>query len=73
MTDCPLSERGQGHVSNFYMVDLENFTTASRRCIGVINKLVDGRTCGLHLRRSIALWLNAQAYFTLVDCKSVTL
>ena len=23
--------RGQGHVSNFYIADLENFTTASRR------------------------------------------
>jgi len=30
MSECPLSERGQGHVSNFYM-DLENFATASRR------------------------------------------
>jgi len=26
-----LSGRGQGHVSNFYIVDLENFATASRR------------------------------------------
>jgi len=40
MTDCPLSGRGQGHVSNVYILDLENFATASRRCIGVINKLV---------------------------------
>ena len=38
-----LSGRGQGHVSNFYIVDLENFATASRRCTGVINKLVDGQ------------------------------
>jgi len=29
-------------VSDFYILDLENFTTASRRCIGMINKLVDG-------------------------------
>ena len=43
VTDCPLSGRGQGHVSNFYISDLENFATASRRCIGVINKLVDGQ------------------------------
>jgi len=42
MTDSPLSERGQGHVSNFYIVDLENFATASRY-IGVINELVDGQ------------------------------
>ena len=31
MTDCPLSGRGQGHVGNFYIVDLENIATASRR------------------------------------------
>jgi len=31
MSDCFLSGRGQGHVSNFYIVDLENFSTASRR------------------------------------------
>jgi len=42
VTDCPLNGRGQGHVSNFYILDLENFATASRRCNGVINKLVDG-------------------------------
>ena len=38
---CPLSWRGQGHVSNFYILDLENFATASRRCTGVMN--VDGQ------------------------------
>jgi len=27
------SGRGQGHVSNFYIVDLENFATASRVCV----------------------------------------
>ena len=31
MSECSLSERGQGHVSNFYIVDLENFATACRR------------------------------------------
>ena len=30
MSKCSLSGRGQGHVSNFYIVDLENFATASR-------------------------------------------
>jgi len=43
MTDCPLSGHGQGHVSNFYILDLENFATAGCQCIGVINKLVDGQ------------------------------
>jgi len=36
MSECFVSGRGQGHVSNFYIVDLENFVTASRRYIQVI-------------------------------------
>ena len=28
---CSLSGRGQGHVSNFYIEDLQNFATASHR------------------------------------------
>jgi len=43
MTNCPLSGRGEGHVSNFYILDLDNFATASHQCIGVINKLVDSQ------------------------------
>ena len=30
MSECSLSGRGQGHVSNFYIVDLENFAIVSR-------------------------------------------
>jgi len=37
MSKCFLSGRGQGHVSNFYIVDLENFATASRRYTGDIH------------------------------------
>ena len=37
MSECFLSRRGQGHVSNFYIVDLENFATASRRYTGDIH------------------------------------
>jgi len=37
MSECFLSRRGQGHVSNFYTVDLENFPTASRRYTGDIH------------------------------------
>jgi len=37
MSECSLSGRGQGHVSNFYIVDLEN-STASRRYTGDIHK-----------------------------------
>jgi len=29
ITDCPLSGRGQGHVSKFYILDLENFVKSS--------------------------------------------
>ena len=36
MSECSISGRGQGHVSNFCIVDLENFTTASRRYTGDI-------------------------------------
>ena len=39
MSECYLSGRGQGHVSNFYIVDLENFATASRRYTGDIHNL----------------------------------
>ena len=37
MSECSLSGRGQGRVSNFYIVDLENFATASRRYTGDIH------------------------------------
>ena len=37
MSECSLSGRGQGHVSNFYIVDLENFATASRQFTGDIH------------------------------------
>ena len=37
MSECSVSGRGQGHVSNFYIVDLENFATASCRYTGDIH------------------------------------
>jgi len=43
MTDCPLSGHCQGHVSNFYILVLENFATASHWCTGVINELLEGQ------------------------------
>ena len=36
MSECSLSGRGQGRMSNFYIVDLENFTTASHQYTGYI-------------------------------------
>jgi len=45
MSECSPSGRGQGHVSNFYTVDLENFATANRRYTGDIhNPTVIGLT-----------------------------
>jgi len=37
MSESSLGGRGQGHVSNFYIVDLKNFATASRRYTGDIH------------------------------------
>jgi len=37
MSECSISGRGQGHVSNLYIVDLKNFATASRRYAGDIH------------------------------------
>ena len=37
MNECFLSGCGQGHVSNFYIVDLEIFATGSRRYTGDIH------------------------------------
>ena len=37
MSECSPSGRGQGHVSNSYIVDLEIFATASRRYKGDIH------------------------------------
>jgi len=37
MSECSLSGRSQGHVNNFYIVDLENFAIASRRYTGDIH------------------------------------
>jgi len=43
MTDCPLSGRGQGDVSIFYILDLENVATASLGVLVLSTKLVDGQ------------------------------
>jgi len=60
--------RGKGHVSNFYSVDLENFTTASGRYTGDIHNSVCGRfvydTYKTMEKDSIASRLNAHVYYT---------
>ena len=54
MTDSPINGRGLGHVSNFYILTLKNVATASRRCIGVVNKSRRRSACGLHLKTLLA-------------------
>ena len=62
MSECFVSGRGQGHVSNFYIVDLENFATASRRYTGdvlkstVVGLFMTPETMGAD---SVASWLSA--------------
>ena len=43
MRECSLSGHGQGHVSNFFIVDLENLATATRRYTGDIHNSVRSR------------------------------
>ena len=64
MSECSLSGRGLGHVSNFYIVDLENFATASRRYTGDIhNSTVVGLFMTPETMRadSVASWLSAHS------------
>jgi len=67
MSECFLSERGQGHVSNFYIVDSENFATASRRYKGDIHNT---SVVGLFMTPignesdSVSSLLSAHVYYT---------
>ena len=54
LSECFLSGRGQGHVSNFYIVDLENFATASRRYTVDIH---DSTVVGLFTTHCLQLYL----------------
>ena len=62
MSECFLSGRGQGHVSNFYIVNLKNFDTASRWYTGdmhnstVVGLFMTPETMGAD---SVASWLSA--------------
>ena len=72
MSECSLSGCGQGHVSNFYIVDLENFATESRRCTGdihnstVVGLFMTPETMGAD---TVASWLSAYCYDTLPPTK----
>ena len=63
MSECSLSGRGQGHVSNFYIVDLENFATASRRYTGDIH---NSSVVGLFMT-PIGQWRRVDG--VMVECK----
>ena len=62
-------------MSNFYIVDLENFATASRPYIGDIH---DSSVVGLFMTPtgqwsdSIASWLSAHVYYTLAHLNPPT-
>jgi len=71
MSEFSLSGRGQGHVSNFYIVDLENFATASGRYTGDIHNstVVDLQD---NESDSMLLWLSSHVYYTLSYCSALT-
>ena len=68
MTDCPPSGRGQGHVSNFYILDLENFASASHRRLSAINKLIIGQ----HVDYAYGVERVVAECTSLVDCNPLT-
>jgi len=73
MSEFSLSGRGQGHMSNFYIVDLENFATASRRYTGDIhNSTVVGLFMTPIRQWNIASWLSAHVYYTSAQCNLPT-
>jgi len=71
MSESSLSGRGQGHASNFCVVDLENFATASRRYTGDIH---NSSVVSLFMtsigqwKRLIASWFSAYDYYTSPYC-----
>ena len=64
--ECFLSGRGQGHVSNFYIVDSENFATASRRYTGDIH---NSTVVGLFMTHCLQLNLQLHAIGLVRTCR----
>ena len=58
--------RGQGHVSNFYIVDLENFTTTSRLYTGDIH---NSTVVGLFMTHCIQLNLQLHTIGLVRTCR----
>ena len=61
-----LSGHGQGHVSNFYIVDLENFVTASRRYTGDIHRY----TGDIHNSSLVGLFMTPIRQWKRLECDS---
>ena len=68
MSECSLSGRGRGHVSNFYIVDLENFATASRRYTGDIG-LHNSTVVGLFMTHCLQLNLQLHTISLAMTCR----
>jgi len=66
MSECSLSGRGQGHVSNFYIVKLENFATASRRYTGDIH---NSTVVGLFMTHCLQLMLQLHTIGLVRTCR----
>jgi len=67
MSECSPSGRGQGRMSNFYNVDLENFATATSQYTGDIhNSTIVSlfMTAIENESDSKASWLSAHVYYT---------
>jgi len=67
MSECSPSGRGQGRMSNFYNVDLENFATATSQYTGDIhNSTIVGlfMTAIENESDSNTSWLSAHVYYT---------
>jgi len=66
MSECFLSGHGQGHVNNFYIVDLENLATASRRYTGDIHNSTDA---GLFMTHCLQLNLQLHTIVLVRTCR----
>ena len=64
--ECFLSGRGQGQVSNFYIVELEDFATASRRYIGDIH---NSTVVGLFMTHCLQLNLQRHTIGLVRTCR----
>ena len=69
MSECFVSGRGQGHVSNFYIVDLENFATASLRYTGDIH---NSTVVGLFMTHCLQLNLQLHTIGLVRTCRIIS-